>query len=177
MNKLKKQRRIIFISFLITLLLTLYLIINLANYMFHQTFTVVGNSMQPTLEPNQKIKVDSAYYTKNELKKGNIIAIKFKTKEKLNVKRIIALPEDKIIFGKDSNIYINDKKLNEPYLTQDNVHFNPKYMVLLLKQLEFYNNTIPKGYVLVMGDNRQVSIDSGNYGIIPIEYIIGKVII
>ena len=81
MNKLKKQRRIIFISFLITLLLTLYLIINLANYMFHQTFTVVGNSMQPTLEPNQKIKVDSAYYTKNELKKGNIIAIKFKTKE------------------------------------------------------------------------------------------------
>lgn len=79
-------------------------------------------------------------------------------------------------FGKDGNIYLNGKKLEEPYLLDKNFHFDPsKLKILLIPLNQTNNNTVPEGTALVLGDNRRNSFDSENYGFVPIEYIIGKV--
>lgn len=83
------------------------------------------------------------------------------------IKRVIAIENDYISF-KDGKIYINNEQLDETYLDsgvktiQNNTVIN-----------EF---TVPKGYIFVMGDNRTNSIDSRNFGCIPVSKVKGIVI-
>lgn len=133
---------------------------------------ILGNSMNPTLKNG-----DIAYLDRNYInyKQGDIVAFKLQSKEDIYVKRIIAMESDNIVFGKDGKIYVNNEVLDEIYVKD--VSFSVSNLKLLLKQLEYYNNTIPKGYVLILGDNRAYSYDSSEYGFISKEYLIGKVYI
>lgn len=148
---------------------------NQANETALLPFTIRGASMEPTLKDGDEVYVDANYYKTHELQRGDIVAFKFKTQEKPFVKRIIALPSDKLEFGKDGNIYINGKILEEPYLADKNYHFDPQKMRVLLIPLNQTNNTVPQGTFLALGDNRKSSFDSEDYGFVPIEYVIGKV--
>ena len=47
---------------------------------------------------------------------------------------------------------------------------------LLLKQLSLNNLSIFKGEYLLLGDNRASSLDAGEFGLVPKEHIIGKVV-
>lgn len=138
-------------------------------------YTIHSASMEPTLKEGESVGVDTNYYKTHKLARGDIVAFKLKTQEKPFVKRVIALEGDKLVFGEDGNIYLNGKKLEEPYLPDD-YHFDPSKIKVLLIPLNQTNNTVPEGTSLVLGDNRRNSFDSGDYGFIPVEYIIGKVI-
>lgn len=135
---------------------------------------VEGFSMNPTLENGQNVLVDYNYYKKRDPKRGDIVIIKLKTRDFEDVKRIIALPEDRLVFGNNSRIYLNGKLLEEEYVRGES--FRKQDLYLLLKQLEYYNNTIPTGYYFILGDNRIISYDSTNYGLILRENIVGKVV-
>lgn len=76
------------------------------------------------------------------------------------IKRVIALPGEKIEI-KNGYVYINDQMLDEPYVEQ---------------RAEYYYSpaVIPKGYVFVLGDNRNHSSDSVRFGMLPRENIIGR---
>jgi len=113
------------------------------------------------------------YKSESDVNYGDVIGFNLKTKWNF-IKRIIAIPWDKIIFWKDWFIYKNWKKLNENY-TLSSKKFSINSLALLLKQLEYYNNIVPEGMFLVMWDNRQNSIDSTDYWLIDFEHIIGKV--
>jgi signal peptidase I len=81
------------------------------------------------------------------------------------IKRIIGLGGDKVVIS-NGNVYVNDNKLNEIYLVEG----------LETPRLgDFWNITVPEGYVFVMGDNREGSTDSRYFGCIPIEKIEGTV--
>lgn len=134
-----------------------------------------GVSMEPSLKDGEQVYIDQDYYKTHNLSRGDIIAFKLKTQEKPFVKRVIALPGDKVEFGEDGNIYLNGKKLEEPYLP-DNYHFDPSKIRVLLIPLSQTNNTVPEGTFLALGDNRRNSFDSGSYGFVPVEYVIGKII-
>lgn len=79
-------------------------------------------------------------------------------------------------FGKDGNIYINGEILEEPYLSDKNIHFDSSKLKVLSIPLSQTNNIVPEGTVFVLGDNRGNSFDSEDYGFVPVEYIIGKVV-
>ncbi len=144
---------------------------NMINYSSMEKSFIKGNSMNPTLKNEEVVYLDRNY---TSYKRGDIVAFKLKSNDEYFVKRIIAVGDDSIIFGKDGFIYVNGKKLNESYLS--GLSFvKDERLKLLLKQLEYYNNVIPKGYVLLLGDNRVNSYDSSEYGVIPIEYLVGKV--
>lgn len=147
---------------------------NQANGTTLTPFTIRGTSMEPTLKDGEQVLVDAAYYKSHRLERGDIIAFKLKTQEKPFVKRAIALPGDKLEFGKDGNIYINGGILEEPYLLDKNFHFDSSKLKVLSIPLSQTNNTVPQGTVMVFGDNRRNSFDSENYGFVPTEYIIGK---
>jgi signal peptidase I len=83
------------------------------------------------------------------------------------VKRIVGMPGD-VVTERDGWIYINGKKLEEPYLAPE-VHTEDRTN-------SFHGPvTIPKDSYEMMGDNRSESCDSRTWGPVPRKNIIGKV--
>jgi signal peptidase I len=78
------------------------------------------------------------------------------------IKRVIAGPGDSIEI-KDGAVYVNDVELQESYIHSTTTHSVP-YQV------------IPEGEYFVMGDNRAVSYDSRELGVVDEEDILGKVV-
>lgn len=141
----------------------------------YREFTIVGSSMLPTLHDGEKVMVDQDFYLKNGVKRGDIVKINLKVQQQPIVKRVIAVGGDKVEF-KEGRIFLNDKPLEEPYLYDMNVQ-TPSNINALLIPLKFYNGTIPKKTVLVLGDNRASSKDSTEFGLLPEDYVDGKVIL
>ena len=79
------------------------------------------------------------------------------------VKRIVGLPGE-VWQEKQGYVYINGKKLNEPYIKRDRRDF----------QL-YPARKIPADNYFMMGDNRISSCDSRRWGTVPRKNIIGKV--
>ena len=132
---------------------------------------VIGPSMQQTLHENDWLLV-SAFNFKHD--RGDIVIITqpnniIGMQSEPIVKRIIAVAGDKLdIDFENAAVYVNDKKIDEPYLntptTDDEGAFD-------------YPVVIPEGKVFVMGDNRQHSTDSRStlIGLIDERYILGQV--
>jgi len=79
------------------------------------------------------------------------------------VKRIIGLPGD-VWQEREGFVYINGKKLNEPYIKKERRDFQ-----------SYPRRKIPEDNYFMMGDNRQSSCDSRRWGTVPRGSIIGKV--
>ena len=108
------------------------------------------------------------------------------------IKRVIGLPGDRFEFKEDS-VFINDRRLRESYLkpsTRTSPH--PEVMSVppnrlrpefsLLSPLVRYSamngcgerGRVPPGSLLVLGDNRRISLDSRALGFIPVFYLEGR---
>lgn len=81
------------------------------------------------------------------------------------IKRVVGLPND-VVKIKDGILYINDQEVEESYLKE--------YSNTKIKNKDF--GTIPQDQYLVLGDNRDDSLDSRTIGFIKRESIVGKVI-
>ncbi|MDY6899772.1 MAG: signal peptidase I [Cyanobacteriota bacterium] len=150
---------------------------------------IPSGSMEPTLHgtPNQweadKIIVDKLSYKFSIPQRGDIVV--FSPTEELQkeqfqdafIKRIVALPEDKVEL-RGGKVYINDKPLQEEnYLgslqkTSIEVCTSAPTQPFLSKA-----QTIPPDSYLVLGDNRGSSYDSRCWGVVPRENIIGKAVL
>lgn len=157
--------------------------------------TVSGPSMQPSFENGQRlISVRHA-----AIKRGEVVIVKAPDEPgALYIKRVIGLPGEKIV-SKNNQIYINGKKLNQPWLTQGRKmedaatdtsfaatqnftmaslaksrQFQQYYTKSQLKYINQYNR-IPKGTYFVMGDHRSVSKDSRYIGTIKKKNIVAVV--
>ncbi len=77
------------------------------------------------------------------------------------VKRVIGMPGD-ILEYRNGKLYRNDELLDEPYIKE---------------QMEYFPDrvTVPEDCLFVMGDNRNVSLDSRYIGFIPMDHVIAKV--
>jgi signal peptidase I len=121
-----------------------------------------GSSMAPTLNNGEIIF--SVKTGKPE--RGDIIA--FYYNNKVLVKRVIALPGEWVDINEDGTVFINNRMLTEPYLTDralGNADIDFPYQV-------------PDGKYFVMGDHRSTSADSRHtaVGCIGSEQIVGKIL-
>lgn len=124
-------------------------------------FEIKDHSMEPTLNIGDKVKVDLDYYKENKPKRDDFIVFKFKTREETFVKRVIAIEGEKVEM-QNGTVYINDAELQEFYAQKDNSNFTLK--------------TVSEDFVFVLGDNRDYSFDSRDWGFLPMSRVIGKVI-
>ncbi|PTK88955.1 signal peptidase I [Staphylococcus gallinarum] len=140
-------------------------------------YTVMGDSMDPTLKDGERVVVNLFGYKFGDIKKGNVVVF-HATKDSDYVKRVIGTAGDNVEYKKDK-LYVNGKKVDEPYLDYNEKHKQYNYITgsFKTKDLNQVNqkNTIPKDKLLVLGDNREVSKDSRSFGLIDKDQVVGKV--
>lgn len=123
---------------------------------------IYGSSMVPTLEEGQiVITVKTGSFSD-----GDIVA--FYHGNKLLIKRYIASAGDWVNIDQDGNVFVNGTLLEEPYIA--NKAYGETNITLPYQ--------VPESKIFVMGDNRDVSVDSRNtsVGCIADDQIVGKVI-
>ncbi len=136
-----------------------------------QTFIIDGSSMEPNFHNNEYLIVDKLSYHFSQPQRGDVdIIIPPDDVTKDYIKRIVGLPGDTVVI-KNGSVFINNKKLVEPYLkageqTLINDNINDE-MTLKLKSNQYF----------VLGDNRTNSRDSRFIGPIPKGNIIGKTLL
>ena len=197
-NQDKKPFRQKIISLLKIVIIALMINILIKGFLI-RTYTVESGSMENTLMVQDRVvtEVVSRYFTQPA--RGDIIVFVFpdtnmKTGEqkiRMNtfeyskyvissllrlqkpadveeeyVKRIIGLPGD-IVDIKNSKVYVNGEMINEPYLVNQNI------TNITSSNIKF-PYTVPSNQYFVLGDNRQNSNDSRQWGTVPYENIIGK---
>ena len=85
------------------------------------------------------------------------------------IKRVIGLPGDTIEI-KDNVLYVNGNIYEEEYLDE-----GLDYPDFFLSDLGY--DTIPEDMYLVLGDNREDSLDSREIGLISKDNINGKIVL
>ncbi|NIM96264.1 MAG: signal peptidase I [Anaerolineales bacterium] len=123
---------------------------------------VDGASMEPSLHNGEFVVINRLAYRWQNPARGEIIVFRFPLDpERRFIKRIVGLPGDTIQID-GGLVYVNGELLDEPYISA-----SPRY------QGEW---TVEQGHVFVLGDNRNNSSDSQNWGSLHIEEIIGKAV-
>ena len=121
---------------------------------------VDGASMEPTLQSGEFVIVNKLAYWFGEPTIGDVIVFHFpRDPDQEYIKRIIGLPGDQVEI-KDGEVFVNGQILDEDYIAA-----SPVYDVV---------SDVPEDSLFVLGDNRNNSSDSHNWGSVPLDYIIGK---
>ena len=121
---------------------------------------VDGFSMVPTLQNGEYILVNRLAYKTGQPARGDIIVFSLPADNGQDlIKRVIGLPGETVHVS-DGSVTINGVKLKETYIAQDPLYFG--------------DWTVPEGYLFVLGDNRNDSRDSHQWGLLPLENVIGK---
>ncbi len=136
---------------------------------FVRQVTVSGSSMTDTLQNTDRLLVTNFMYTPQN---GDIIVISHGSRyNDPIIKRVIAVSGQRLDINYDTNEVIVDGVVQyEPYIKGNTRQLSNSV------SLEDYNNIIPEGYLFVMGDNREGSLDSRSkdIGLIPVSNVIGK---
>lgn len=132
-----------------------------------QSVTVSGPSMTPNLLNGGNYFVNRLAYVQSDPKHTDIVEVRDPQDGTLVVKRIIATPGESIYF-KNGVVYVNSKRIFEPYL-------EPRTPTFAYEKSaeEFICCGADQYYVL--GDNRNNSTDSRTFGPVPRANILGKV--
>lgn len=130
--------------------------------LFLPILQIYGTSMTPTLtEGDIVLSVKGSQF-----ERGDVIS--FYYNNKILVKRVIAFEGEYVNIGEDGTVYINNKTIEEPYLTEK--AFGECDLKLPYQ--------VPAGKIFVLGDHRDTSVDSRSsvMGCISEEQIVGKII-
>jgi len=128
---------------------------------------VQGRSMTPTLKDGERYYLNRWRYLLTSPRRGDVVVIKDPGHADFAVKRVIGRPYDWLNL-KDGMIYLNGKRLNEPYLNKNVRTDTPDLKERWIQ--------LGRGQYYVLGDNRGNSEDSRFYGVVPGKNIIGMII-
>lgn len=150
-----------------SLLQTIYVLIIVAAFavlissLFLPVVQITGHSMNPVLEEGDIVLI----LKRNHFKSGDIIS--FTWNNKTLIKRVIAGPGDWVEIDDTGTVYVNEKALEEPYITEKSLGQCDLEFPIQVGDDEYF----------VIGDQRESSIDSRNsvIGNVKKEHLIGRV--
>ncbi len=147
----------------IVLTLLMFLIIRFAI----QNFNVDGTSMEPNLHDKELILVDKWTYLFRLPERGDVIVFIAPPHPDMDyVKRVIGLPGD-VVTVRNTTVIVDGVTLSDPYVAPKN-QGNP------FVNKNITNEVVPPNDYFVLGDNRNVSSDSRDWGFVPRANIIGR---
>ena len=117
--------------------------------------------MLPAIKNGDRVLLNKHF---GELKRGDIIAFQLpRDTTKIFIKRIVGLPGEKVDY-QVGKVFINGQELTEPYI-------DPQFNQAKSSSKTF---EVPPDNYYVIGDNRDNSYDSRNWGGVPKYLIAGK---
>lgn len=139
------------------LVVAIFTLVNLST----ARFVVEGSSMEPNFFTDEFVIVSRLAYIIGEPERGDVIVFHFDEDTNRDfIKRVVGLPGE-YIEVLDGRVYVNGTLLDEPYI---DTFCNCRDKDWLLGEDEFF----------VLGDNRNSSQDSFDFGPIDREQIIGR---
>lgn len=134
-----------------------------------EPITVNSASMEPTIAAGSMVWLDKASPRLSAIHAGDLVVFREpEVGERRNgsivLKRVVA-GEGQTVAVLDGVLYVDGLPATEPYVDQrsiDGVYFGTV--------------TVPAGALFVLGDNRETSIDSRDFGPIPASEVLGIVL-
>lgn len=127
-----------------------------------QISIVRGQSMEPSLVEGDRLVVDRLTYQLGEVNRFDVVILRYPNDPSVDfVKRIVGLPGDRVqLVG--GRVFLNGVGVEEDFLHVPD-HDDTR------------ETLVPPGCYYVLGDNRPISCDSREFGLVPFEYLKGKV--
>ncbi len=149
------------IVFAVSIFLFVYLLIM-------QPHKIKGSSMEPDFHNGEFLLTDKVSYRFGLPKRGDVIVFKAPPDGRDEfIKRIMGTPGDTVKI-ENGKVYVNGRLVNEPYLAPGTYSAAGSFAT------EAKEITIPAENYFVMGDNREHSFDSRNFGVINKSKITGR---
>jgi signal peptidase I len=131
-----------------------------------QPYLEQSTSMQNSIAPGDRILVAPGA----ELRRGDVVVLHVPAKvsgtNDLFIKRVIGLPGDHVACcNAKGRITVNGKPLRETYLYPGNPPSRTRFSV-----------TVGRGRIFVLGDHRNISVDSRKWGAVPVSGVVGQVL-
>lgn len=153
-------------SYIMLILITFCIMLGL--YQIVLPVRVNGESMIPNFLNNDRVVVYKKAYDEKSPKRGDVVVAyaNIDGERTRIIKRVIGTPGDKIEF-KDKHLYINGEEIKESYLNKSVITVEGDLGAPIIVEKDNY---------FCMGDNREDSEDSRDFGTIKKSNIIGKVV-
>lgn len=157
-----------------------------------QNFKIEGSSMEPTLHTGQYILVNKLVYFHFDLNapmrllpgqeelpqriiypfhqphRGDIVVFEYpRDVSKDYIKRVIGLPGDQLEV-REGQVFVNGEQIDQPFLQGASTYCVAGYAC------QGGPVTVPEGEIFVMGDNRNNSSDSREWGPLPLDRVVGQ---
>jgi signal peptidase I len=129
----------------------------------YQPVVVEGTSMLPRLEDRDRLLINKFAYSVETIHRGDVVVFLYPGDHtKSYIKRVIALPGDTLRID-HGDVYVNDIPVREPYVPNR-----------FRDERSEPERVIPPNDFWVMGDHRNISSDSRDFGPVPRPLIYGK---
>ena len=158
MEKMRKKNRVKNIVLLLACVLVVFL---LHTFVF-LLVSVSGKSMLPTLKDRQIILVEKVSFAVRKPARGDIVVFRDPRNKEL-VKRVMGLAGEKIEI-KNGVVWINDTELSAEFQFPSNEGSNMDACI------------VSENCYFLMGDNRDYSLDSREFGEVNMAQIIGRML-
>jgi len=154
---------------------------------YMEAFRVPAHSMSPTIAFDDRILGNKICYQDEDPQRGDIVVFRpIVNRKERYIKRVVAIAGDTVAM-KNNELYINGHKLAQVKLAnsrEGTIYYedngSEKYTIQLMDSPEksitnFAEITVPDHHCFVLGDNRNLSFDSRNFGSVPLATIIARV--
>jgi signal peptidase I len=131
----------------------------------YQPVKVEGTSMMPTLEDQERVFINKFVYKLEPIERGDVIVFRYpRDPAKSYIKRVVAIAGDRVGIT-DGVVYVNGRRIRENYVPEEyeDVRSYPEMVV-------------PRHSYFVLGDHRNLSNDSRDFGPVDEDYIYGKAV-
>ena len=131
----------------------------------YQPVRVEGTSMMPALVDQERIFINKFVYRFEQVERGDVVVFRYPNDpSKSYIKRVIAGPGDQVAIA-GGVVLLNGQRLVEPYVPAN--YRDRRSMAEIM---------VPEGKVFVLGDHRNLSSDSRDFGPVEKSAIYGKAV-
>ncbi len=131
----------------------------------YQPVRVEGTSMMPGLNDQERIFVNKFIYHWEPIARGDVVVFHYPLDpSKSYIKRVIGVPGDTVEVNA-GRVWVNGQRLREPYVPAE-----------YRDERSFSRTVVPQGCYFVLGDHRNLSSDSRDFGPVPRDLIFGKAV-
>jgi len=131
----------------------------------YQPVKVEGTSMMPTLEDQERVFINKFVYKLEPIERGDVIVFRYpRDPAKSYIKRVIAVAGDHVRI-EAGVVFVNGHRIPEAYLPR------------MYEDVRSYPDTVvPTHCYFVLGDHRNLSNDSRDFGPVDESFIYGKAV-